>query len=156
MTSLPTPSRCPFASADRCPKYLQSLWHASVARSKLGKPTLLSSAESHRLWSKSKDTELWKAANLNPPTFDDDGEEIEHADDDGKTIRGRFQGRQLTAIGAFCPEVANDHLSFMGSDGRRDPTSDNLKEGWSDIADCFRAPARPNVYRLLPGSGLPR
>ena len=85
------PIRCPFATADRCPRYYQSL----SLFSKIG-GTSLSPEEDARLLEKWEKSELW-------PKLD------EHATSVSRS------GEKLISISNFCPEVTFDRYGYFCS-----------------------------------------
>ena len=84
-------SHCPFASADRCPRYYQSL----SLFSKTG-GTSLPPEEDARLLEKWEKSELW-------PRIDEHATSVIHS------------GEKLISISNFCPETTFDRYSYFCS-----------------------------------------
>lgn len=83
--------RCPFATADRCPRYYQSL----SLFSKTG-GTSLSPEDDARLLKKWETSELW-------PRIDEHATSVSHS------------GEKLCSISNFCPEVTFDRYGYFCS-----------------------------------------
>lgn len=87
------PPRCPFASAQRCPRY-----HASLSLlGEKGVTTAVNPQEDKRL------QEMWKSSNLSPVTAEQD------------TGVGGQPGRP-SIFSNFCPEVSFDTFGWFASD----------------------------------------
>ena len=146
------PPRCPFASADRCPKYFHSLEELNYVQQRLEprRRLILSQDDDRRLWDKLKHTDVWTTAKLHQPSIRMTGVGEPIDVEDGRPI---WEEEKPTGSTNFCPEVSFDYFGFFANEAQRaldadKGANDHWMTGWSAVTPTHYSECP--LYSLLP------
>ena len=148
--------RCPFASADRCPKYFLSLGALNSVPERLERKRtpILYADDIRRGYDKWRDTDVWTTAQLHHPSIGMTGVGSPIEGEDGRPI---WEEEKPTGSTNFCPEVSFDYFGFFASEAQRaldadEGANDDWKTGWSAVTPIHYSECP--LYSLLPAKGL--